>query len=291
MLAPKHTLKVSKLPLRPFLTRVNGFDELPGVTLTPFDNDPSHHFFDQATNMTLLNHKMKQILRAMLLQTARLGWVATNAKNFDMLHHCFVVLRPQYCVAGQWNNYTRDSETIDPDRYQLVINPVIRSVTSQSAAMWEYCASHPNQRLQKVRPVAATVRYLTENCEFKQELVSGFRARVFFRQIETLQGTPLSSSPTTAVQTINNSIQDPTSVERVALEHYRIRLDQLDQTEASAEAKAAEMKQLTNKYRAEEEAALKRVTGHKDMLEEWFGKRTLDANRQKLSDLANPIGF
>src|SRR3990167_9352677 len=172
MLTPKHTLQVSKLPLRPFLSRVTNYDTLPSLSLTIFDSNPSSHFYDPPTNITLLNLKNKQILRAMQIQALKQGWISLNAKNFDLLWNTFVILRPEFCVATQWNNYPRTAQNKDAavqeqaaSHYECIINPVIVAAAEESMAMWEYDASYPNQKLQKVRPVAATVRYLTDQCE------------------------------------------------------------------------------------------------------------------------------
>lgn len=77
-------------------------------------------------------------------------------------------------------------------KWEIVINPVIKSSSIQTSTVWEGCMSISNNKQRLYGPVSRAkeiaVEYISENGEMRQIAASGFLSHLLLHEIDHLDG-------------------------------------------------------------------------------------------------------
>jgi len=81
---------------------------------------------------------------------------------------------------------------LDPEDYEVMINPKLHAHSREQRFEWEYCLSFPSIRCMVKRPVACQVGYINEEGEIVEDLLRDFKAIVFLHELDHINGRTMA---------------------------------------------------------------------------------------------------
>jgi peptide deformylase len=120
------------------------------------------------------------------LSASHLGLVSLSGNQIGFSTSMFVINKN--LEQDKWTNYRSQ-----PEDYEVYINPLVNSVSSDFNSGLEECPSVPNILAQIERNDSIDVEYIHVDHGYIQENIDGFKARVFMHEVDHLWGFLISS--------------------------------------------------------------------------------------------------
>ena len=81
---------------------------------------------------------------------------------------------------------------LDPNDFEIFMNPKVIGETFSQEYQWEYCLSFPNVRCMVKRPLGIHVRYIDQNHDEIEQKLYDFHARMFLHELDHLEGKTMT---------------------------------------------------------------------------------------------------
>jgi peptide deformylase len=140
---------------------------------------------EAASSIVSITKKISDFLVPSLIQTAKFhGLVSLSCNNVNLTPAAFVIHKD--LKAGIWTGYSGND-------YQVFLNPRVLEVAEPITEEFEVCPSVPFVRAKVPRHCVVRAEYLTVDGEYREEMMEGFKARVFLHENDHLEGILISS--------------------------------------------------------------------------------------------------
>jgi peptide deformylase len=81
-----------------------------------------------------------------------------------------------------------EDKKLDPESYDIFINPRVTAETNDKEYAWEYSPSFPGIRAMVKRPIGIKVSYITEEGDEIEKEIYNFQARHWLHHLDYLNG-------------------------------------------------------------------------------------------------------
>lgn len=129
-----------------------------------------------------LTRKIKSDIECLKMSASLVGAYSLSANQVGLGHSYFIIAKN--LRENVWLNRKLDKEI----HYNVYINPKLNKASHFQEYGWEYCASFPNVRASVKRHDKVIVKYLDENLEENEKMLTGFEARVFQHEMNHING-------------------------------------------------------------------------------------------------------
>ena len=158
----------------------------------------------------IVNPLLKRVqvtITALKLSAAASGSYSLSANQIGIIQAAFVMhrrlednvwLHPEAFKKQEENPFNEEGmkvsldNLLDPDDYEVVINPKLHAQSHENRYEFEYCLSFPSIRCMVKRPVACMVSYINEDGDLIEDELRDFKARVFMHELDHINGRTMT---------------------------------------------------------------------------------------------------
>eukprot|EP00347_Sterkiella_histriomuscorum_P004363 403360741 len=147
-----------------------------------------YQYCDRIVNSQSL--KTKLITQSLKMTAAQHGLFSLSANQVNILQAIFTVHK--HVPHGNWFHKNQTKEELNPEDYDIYINPLLLSETEQQEYAWEYCGSYHNLRCMVKRPLGIKVSYINGEGDEIEEQIMDHKARVFLHELDHINGMTMT---------------------------------------------------------------------------------------------------
>ena len=116
-----------------------------------------------------------------------LGVACLSAPQIGVLLSMFVMLKPSALRPAKWSKY----DQVSLHDYTTIANPMVLDYCNLESFELEENTAFEAAAIPAKRSMGAKMQYINENLDLTQEVLWGFKARVFQQMVDQLNGKPL----------------------------------------------------------------------------------------------------
>ena len=145
---------LSTLPIRPFKYRLSAYRSTNPLAVLLYNDPVDPIFFSKSDSVTKINKQILSLIDRAKRYAIVKGLAGVCLKNYGLKENCFVMLKNDFLIPGQWQNYAENS--LNLGSYETFLNA---EFIQESAVGISYLDQHDRMGVRRLVP-QPQVRFL-----------------------------------------------------------------------------------------------------------------------------------